>query len=198
MFGKKVYNLNMRKIFLFMMVSLDGYFEGPGHDLSWHHVDSKFNDFAIKQMQEADTILFGKRTYQLMESFWPSKAGLEGDPEVANLMNSTSKVVVSSSLKKVFQTEHWKHVRLINENVEKEIRKLKNAKGKDIIVLASSNLCVSLLKWGLLDEVRIMINPVVIGKGTPLFHGIKEKVGFKLMKSRNFKSGNILLTYHLV
>ncbi len=185
----------MRKIFLFMMVSLDGYFEGPDHDLSWHHVDEEFNDFAVVQMREADAILFGRRTYQLMESFWPSKAGLEDDPEVAKLMNETPKVVVSHGLKNVTETKNWKHVRLINDNVEDQIRNLKKEKGGNIILLASSNLCLSLLEWGLLDEVRIMINPVVIGKGTPFFDGLKEKVSFKLIKTQTFASGNILLSY---
>jgi dihydrofolate reductase len=180
-----------------MMVSLDGYFEGPGHDLSWHHVDAEFNDFAQAQMKEADTILFGRRTYQLMEGFWPSKAGLEGDPEVAHLMNETPKVVVSSSLKSVTETKIWKHVQLINENVRDEITKLKKEKGGDIILLASSNLCVSLLEWGLLDEIRIMINPVLIGEGTVLFQGLKGKVELMLVNERKFQSGNVLLTYNI-
>jgi len=185
----------MRKIFLFMMTSLDGYFERPEHDLSWHHVDEEFNDFAQAQMKEADTILFGRRTYQLMESFWPSKEGLEGDPEVAHLMNETPKIVVSRSLKEVKETKLWKHIRLINENVKDEITRLKKEKGGDIILLASSNLCVSLLEWGMLDEIRVMINPVIIGKGTPLFEGLNDKISFKLTKSRNFANGNVLLTY---
>lgn len=187
----------MRKIFLFMMVTLDGYFEGPKHDLSWHNVDAEFNDFAIAQMMEADTILFGKRTYQLMEEFWPSKAGLEGDPEVAHLMNSIPKVVVSKSLKEVKETEHWKHIQLIEDNVKEELQKLKEQEGKSIIILASSNLCVSLLEWGLLDEIRIMENPVAIGKGTTLFKGLKKRVKFKLIQERTFHSGNVLLTYHV-
>jgi dihydrofolate reductase len=180
-----------------MMVSLDGYFEGPDHDLSWHQVDEEFNDFAQAQMKEADTILFGRRTYQLMEGFWPSKAGLEDDPEVAQLMNETPKVVVSSSLKSVTETKIWKHVRLINENVRDKIIELKKETGGDIILLASSNLCVSLIEWGLLDEVRIMINPIVIGKGTSLFQGIKQKLSFELIKERKFGNGNILLTYYI-
>lgn len=181
-----------------MMVSLDGYFEAPGHDLSWHHVDEEFNDFAVNQMQEADTILFGRRTYQLMESFWPSKEGREGDPQVAKLMNETPKVVVSKSLQEVTETNIWKHVRLINANFKDQIKKLKKEKGGNIILLASSNLCVSLLKWGLLDEIRIMINPIVIGKGTPLFEGIDDKVTLKLTKTRVFKTGNVLLTYDVL
>lgn len=181
-----------------MMVSLDGYFEGPDHDLSWHQVDAEFNDFAQAQMQEADAILFGRKTYQLMESFWPTQAGLEGDPIVAKLMNEMPKVVVSKSLANVTETEHWKHVRLINKNVKEEIKNVKEQKGGDIILLASSNLCVSLLEWGLLDEVRIMINPIVIGKGTPLFQGIKKKVTMELIKESKFGNGNVLLTYRVV
>jgi len=178
-----------------MMTSVDGYFEGPDHDLSWHNVDAEFNDFAQAQMKEADAILFGRRTYQLMESYWPSKDGREDDPEVAHLMNETPKVVVSSSLKNVTETKIWKHVRLINENVEEQIRNLKQEKGGNIILLGSNNLCVSLLEWGLLDEIRIMIAPVVIGKGTPLFHGLQDKMNFHLDKTRIFASGNVLLYY---
>jgi dihydrofolate reductase len=185
----------MRKIFLFMMVTLDGYFEGPEHDLSWHVVGKEFNDFALKQMQEGDTILFGRRTYQLMEFYWPTLVGLEDDPEVAALMNETHKVVVSNSLQNVEETENWKHVQLINSDIQNNLIKLKEQKGGNILLLGSSNICVSLLEWGLLDEMRIMINPVVIGKGTPLFHGLKEKASFKLTSSRNFASGNILFYY---
>lgn len=180
------------------MVTLDGYFEGPGHDLSWHNVDAEFNDFAVPQMMEADTILFGKRTYQLMEKFWPSKAGLEGDPAVADLMNNTPKLVVSTSLKKIIRTEHWKNARLISDNVKQEIQTLKEQPGKDIIVLASNTLCVSLLEWGLLDEIRIMENPIAIGEGTTLFKGLKKRVKFNLIQERTFESGNVLLTYHVV
>lgn len=187
----------MPKMFVFMMVSLDGYMEGPGHDLSWHHVDEEFNIFAAQQMEKADTIVFGRSTYQLMESFWPSKAGLEGDPEVASLMNNTPKVVVSRTLEKVSETDIWKNITLVQENVSEKIQKLKKRGGKDIIVLGSNNLCVTLLKEGLLDEMRLMVNPVVIGSGTPLFQGIKEKVNFQLTSSRNFKNGNILLTYQV-
>src|SRR5947207_303159 len=103
-------------------------------------------------MKEADTILFGRRTYQLMESYWPSKDGLEDEPQVAQMMNETEKVVVSKSLQTATQTKIWKHVRLINDNVEDQIKSKKNEKGGDIILLGSSTLGVSLLEWGLLDE----------------------------------------------
>lgn len=184
-----------RKIFLFMMVSLDGYMEGPDHDLSWHTVDEEFNDFAVKQLEEAGTILFGRKTYQLMESYWPTKDGVEDDPAVAKLMNETEKIVISKSLKKVVETDTWKHIRLIKDNITEEIKKLKEQPGKSIVVLGSNNLCVTLLQEGLLDEVRIMLSPVVIGNGTQLFHGIQNKKSFHLISSRNFTNGNVLLTY---
>lgn len=182
-------------MFLFMMTSLDGFMEGPGNDLSWHHVDEEFNEFAVKQLDEAETILFGRKTYQLMESYWPSNDGVEDDPVVAGKMNGIQKVVVSHSLEKVEETNLWKNVRLVRENVVEEVRKLKEQPGKPIIVLGSNNLCVTLLKEGLLDEIRIMVNPVIIGKGTSLFAGIDIARTFGLLKTRIFHNGNVLLTY---
>lgn len=178
-----------------MMVSLDGYIEGSDHDLSWHHVDKEFGEFANDQLNEVDTIVFGRRTYELMESYWPASSGIEDDPETARLMNNTPKVVISRTLQKVKETENWKNVRLVSENVKEEIEKLKNQEGRDIIVLGSNNLCVSLLEWGLLDELRIMINPVMIGNGTSLFVGLKNKEELALSKTRIFKNGNVLLSY---
>lgn len=186
----------MGKIIVFMMVSLDGFIEGPQHDLSWHVVDNEFNDFAIRQLKEAHSILFGRRTYQLMESFWPNESVRLDDPEVATLMNTIPKVVVSNSLKTVDETQYWKHIRLINTDVKDHLLKLKKDTGGNLLVLGSNNLCVSLLDWGLLDEVRLMINPVVIGKGTGLFTGIENKIEMKRTDSHLFDSGNVLLTYH--
>ena len=176
-----------------MMESLDGYIEGENHDLSWHNVDEEFNTFAALQMREADTIVMGRKTYQLMENFWPSKEGLEGDPVVAKIMNNTLKIVFSKTLEKVIEREQWKNVTLVKNNIVEEIKKLKQKNGKDIIVLGSNNFCVTLLENKLLDEIRVMINPVVIGKGTPLFYGLKEKIKLSVEKTREFKNGNILL-----
>ncbi len=180
-----------------MMVSLDGYIEGESHDLSWHNVDEEFNTFAAEQMDEGDIILFGRRTYQLMEGFWPSKEGLEDDPIVAEKMNTTPKIVFSRTLKSVQETDIWKNVRLVKNNIAEEIQKLKEQPGKALFVLGSNNLCVTLLELGLLDELRIMVNPVVIGKGTPLFAGIKEEVHLNLLESRTFGNGNVLMHYQV-
>lgn len=178
-----------------MMISLDGYFEGPNHNLSWHNVDDEFVDFAIEQTSNVGTILFGRRTYELMRDFWPTKEARRTDPKTAELMNNTPKIVFSKTLEKVKETEHWKNVRLVNKNVEEEVKNLKQESGRDIAVYGSSNFCVSLLKMGLLSELRIMVNPVTIGEGTTLFEGMRGKLKLKLTNTRQFNSGNVLLTY---
>jgi dihydrofolate reductase len=188
----------MRKVVLFMMVSMDGYFEGPNHDLSWHNVDKEFNAFAANNMVESGVLVFGRRTYELMANFWPKYKPQAGDSDnavVTERMNNLPKIVFSKNLKAVSEGENWKNVTLKKGNIAEEIKKLKGQPGKAILVLGSSNLCVSLLEYGLLDELLIMVNPVVIGAGTPLFHGIKDKPRFKLLNTKTFKSGNILLHY---
>lgn len=174
-----------------MMITLDGYFEGPNHDITWHNAGGEeFSDFANNQLDEADTLIFGRRTYELMADFWPSEEAIEMEPGTATRMSSLKKVVFSHS---PLQTD-WQNVES-STDVVKKMRELKNAPGKDIAVLGSSNLCLTLLEEGLLDEIRIMVNPLVIGKGTPLFNGIDKLHRFTLTDSRVFKSGNILLTY---
>ncbi|MDE1871162.1 MAG: dihydrofolate reductase [Candidatus Micrarchaeota archaeon] len=188
----------MRKIYLFLNLSIDGYFEGPNHDLSWHKVDKEFNKFAITQLNEADLIIFGRRTYQLMESFWPKA---QDDPTiskedliVAKLMNNKPKIVISRTLKKVQEQKNWKNVKLMNKFDPKEIIKLKRQKGNGIWV-GGSDLAVSFIKSGLIDEFRFMIMPVAIGKGTPLFKKLGRRLNLKLVKTQRFKSGNMLLYY---
>lgn len=185
----------MRKAFLFMMVSLDGFFEGVDHDLSWHNIDGEFGEFVIEQTREVGVMLFGRRTYQMMESFWPTEYAREVDPIVAELMNTTPKVVFSKTLEKVVEGLHWKNVRLVRDSVVEEIKKLKGKPGKDLAVFGSNNLSVGLLEMGLLDEIRVMVNPVVIGDGTPLFKGIKDRFKLKLFKTKTFHNGNVLLCY---
>lgn len=184
----------MRKVFLFMMVTLDGFFEGPNQDISWHNVDEEFNDFAINQLDELNMILFGRVTYEGMASFWPTPFALENDPIVAEKMNTTPKIVVSRTLAKA----DWQNTRLVKENVAEEIAQLKQQPGKDIAIFGSSDLAVSLLQMGLLDELRIMVNPVVLGSGKSLFKGLHEQVKLKLLKTHQFKSGNVLLYYEPV
>lgn len=184
-----------RKIFLFMMVSVDGYFEGPNHDISWHSVDEEFNEFAQKQTKEVSLMMFGKRTYELMRDYWPTELALQDDPLIADLMNNTPKVVFSTTLGSVKETEHWKNVRLVSKDSIQEVKKLKEEGEGFIAIFGSNTLAVSLMEEGLIDEFRIIINPVVLGEGTPLFKGLKSKLNLKLLSIREFKNGNILLTY---
>jgi dihydrofolate reductase len=179
-------------------VSLNGFFEGSSHDISWHNVDEEFNKFAIEQLREIDTILFGRRTYQLFEDAWPKAAT---DPttsadnlEIANLINNMNKIVFSKTLPKVEEKENWKNVKLLRELNPEEIRRWKQQSGKNMSA-GGNNLCVSLAEAGLIDEFRIIINPPALGKGSPLFEGITTRLGFKLLAARTFKSGNILLSY---
>jgi len=181
----------MRKIFLFMMVSLDGYFEAPGHDLSWHNAANEvFVQFAHEQNNHLDTILFGHRTYDLMASYWPGAEG-EDDKETADWMSNARKVVVSHSP----FTPTWQHTEVISDNVAERIAKLKQEPGTDIALLGSNMLCVSLMEAGLVDEFRLMVNPIAIGNGTPLFAGISRPFKMKRLDSRTFNSGNVLNTY---
>lgn len=181
----------MKKMFLFMMISADGYFEGPKHQLDWHNVDSEFVDFALKQLDEVDTLVFGRRTYQLMYEFWPSETAKKADPLTAKAMNSLDKIVFSRTLKSV----DWQNTKLIKSNLKETIKELKSRPGKDIGVLGSSNLCLSLIEDQLLDEIRLMVNPIVLGQGTTLFDGLKKPLKLKLSSQRAFNSGNVLLTY---
>jgi dihydrofolate reductase len=181
----------MRKVFLFNMTTLDGFFEGPNQDISWHNVDEEFNDFAIEQLNEIGTLLFGRVTYQGMASYWPTELAIRDDPAVAGLMNSLPKIVFSKTLDKA----EWNNSRLIKENAVDEVLKLKQQPGKDIAIFGSSDLAVTLAQNGVIDEYRIIVNPVFLGNGTSLLKGIKEKLNLKLLNARIFKSGNVLLYY---
>jgi dihydrofolate reductase len=189
--GRKNWKNKMRKIIFFMLTSLDGYFEGPEGDINWHNVDEEFNEFAIEQLNTVGTLLFGRVTYELMASYWPTPAATTDDPNVAGKMNSLPKIVFSRTLDKV----EWNNTRLVKNNFVEEISKLKQQPGKDLIIFGSSDLAVSFIPHGLIDEFRIMINPVILGGGKTLFKGLLHKLDLKLIKTKIFKSGNVLLYY---
>ena len=186
------------KLFTFMTISLDGFFEGRDHDISWHNVDDEAHKFAIMQLRETDTILFGRRTYELFEDFWPKAADdlkISVDYlEIARLINNMNKVVFSKTLTKVEEKENWRNVKLIRDVNPEEIKRWKQESGKDLDI-GGSNLAVSFAQLGLIDEIRIMVDPIVLGEGTRLFEGIKDKLNLSLLKTRTFKSGNVLLYY---
>jgi dihydrofolate reductase len=181
----------MRKLFVFDLVSLDGFFEGLKRDISWHNVDAEFNDYAIAMLNSSGTLLFGRVTYELMAGFWPTPEAIKNDPIVADKMNALPKVVFSRTLNKA----GWNNTRLVRDNMEDEIRKMKMLPGKDMALLGSGAIMSELAQLGLIDEYRIMVNPLVLGAGTPLFKGIKDRVDLTLLETRSFRNGNVALRY---
>jgi dihydrofolate reductase len=181
----------MGKLYTFDMVSLDGYFSRPNGEIDWHNVGTKeFDDFAIKQLKATEMLLFGRVTYELMASYWPTETAIKNDTAVARLMNSLPKIVVAPKLQPA-----WENSKLINKNVGAEVKKLKQQATKDIAIFGSSILSVSLLQLGLIDEIRIAVNPVILGVGRSLFAGLDKTIRLELQKTKVFKSGNVLLTY---
>ncbi len=183
---------------MFMMLSLDGYFEGPNHDISWHRVDEEFDKFAIEMLKGADIQVFGRRMYQTMESFWPNA---EHDPNtapddliVAHYMNTTPKIVFSRTLAEVKETDTWKNVTLMHEFDASAMRKLKEPPGNGIWV-GGPELASNFIKAGLIDEFWFMMNPVMIGKGTPISKWLDKELSLQLTQVRTFKNGNVLLYY---
>jgi len=175
------------------MVSVDGYFEGEGHDISWHNANNEeFEDFVHEQNPTIGTILFGRKTYDMMAAFWPTEQGRTADKPTADIMTATPKIVASHT---PFKPE-WANTTVVSENVMDEVKKLKEESGKDIAILGSNNFCVSLMEEGLVDEFRIMVNPIALGKGSALFTGLSKPTNLTLASTRAFKSGNILNTYH--
>ena len=181
----------MRKILVFTNTSLDGYFEGPEHDLSAFNHD--FEAFPGEPGQEVDALVFGRKTYEMMK-FWSTPQAAEMMPEVARFMNDTPKYVASHT---PFEAG-WKNVTVLSEDARAELRKLKGASGKNIMIFGSNELVVSLLQAGLIDELQIVVNPVALSQGTTLFKGLPGKMDFTLAGTRTFKSGAVMLRFEPV
>jgi dihydrofolate reductase len=190
--------LKMRKLIFQMMVSVDGHFEGPGKELDWHQVDEEFNVYANDLLGKADLLVFGRMTFELMAAYWPGASAIENDPIIAGKMNELPKIVFSRTLKKTGPASPervWKNSRLMEGGLEEEIMKLKGIPGKDMVIFGSSCLALNLMKSGLIDEYRIIVNPIALGKGKSVFAGLDQRIHLKLRSVRQFKSGNVLLHY---
>jgi dihydrofolate reductase len=179
----------MRKLIMWNLVSLDGFFEGAkSWDLGWH--DSVWGEelerLSIDQLNSADALLFGRATYEGMASYWPSAKG-----EVADLMNQIRKVVFSRTLEKA----SWNNTRLVHGDAEEEVAKLKKQPGKDLLIFGSANLSTTLIRHRLIDEYRLCLAPIVLGRGTPLFKASSETMKLKLLETRPLKSGGVILRY---
>lgn len=130
----------------------------------------------------------------MMASYWPTSNAIKNDPIVAERMNNADKIVFSRTLKKV----EWNNTRLVKHNIEEEIRKMKQMPGKDMTLLGSGSILTQFAEQGLIDEYQIMVDPFVLGDGTPIFKGIKHTLNLKLTRTRTFKSGAVLLCYQPV
>jgi dihydrofolate reductase len=182
----------MRKLLSFMVVTLDGYYEGPNGEFDWPNVDAEFNEFSISQLNDIETLLFGRVTYEGMASYWPTPAALEFDPVIAERMNNIHKVVFSKSLTEAT----WQNSTLTREDIGTAVPKLKEESGGGALaIFGSPTLTVSLLEAGLVDELRVMVMPILLGAGKSLFTGLRDRVHVKLGPTIVFSSGNVLLTY---
>ena len=177
------------------MVTLDGFFEGPNKELDWHIVDEEVKEYAKDLLNNVDTLLFGRVTYQLMADYWPAAATnpstSKSDLEIADKMNNLPKIVFSKTLQEV----KWNNSRLVKENIVEEISKMKQQPGKDMVIFGSGSIVSTFMQFGLIDEYRIILNPVVLGNGKPLFKGINGKQNLQLLKTRVFGSGVVILYY---
>jgi dihydrofolate reductase len=171
------------------LVTLDGYFEGPNSwDLDWHDYawGEELEQFSVEQLTSADTLLFGRVTYQGMAAYWQSATG-----GVADLMNAIPKVVFSRTLRNA----DWSNSRLVRENAEEEVARLKQESGKDMLVFGSANLCSTLTRHSLIDEYRLGVAPVVLGGGAPLFKPGPDRLKMTLLDAKALTSGCVILRY---
>jgi dihydrofolate reductase len=185
----------MRKIITWVATTLDGYMEGPDGegDLGWlvPYVAESIPDNSRLLGEEIDTILLGRITYQGFSQYWPFEKN-----DFADLMNTPPKLVFSSpgALEKV-SWGTYDNATVVDHDVEETLRELKAKDGKDLVILASGGLVSSLLGTGLIDELRIVVCPVVLGAGKTYFRDIKEQVGLELVGVKTFPAGSALLTY---
>ncbi|MBI5353012.1 MAG: dihydrofolate reductase [Chloroflexi bacterium] len=184
----------MARVIVFNSVSLDGYFTDMNADMSFAHnayPDAGWDAFVSSNARGGGVLLFGRITYELMTKFWPTPAALESMPVVAERMNNLPKVVFSKTMDKA----SWNNTKLIKNNMEDEIQRMKKEAGEDMVILGSGSIVSQLTRRGLIDEYQIVSIPVILGKGRTMFEGITEKIPLKLIKTQAFENGNVLLCY---
>lgn len=185
----------MRRLSVFNQVSLDGYIADAHGDMSWaHKEDPEWNAFAAENAGGNGVLLFGRVTYDLMASYWPTPAALKTAPEVAAGMNRMQKVVFSRKMKKAA----WQNTTLVKKDIAAVVRKMKSERGPGLVILGSGSIVAQLTEAGLIDEYQMVVNPVVLGAGKTMFDGVKKKVTLRLTRSRPFTNGNVVLWYDRV
>ena len=185
----------MRKIKFSIPMTLDGYIEGSLHELDWVIADDELHDFYTDLLNSADLIIYGRVTYQLMQSYWPKAAS---DPNTstamlrfANALNPMRKIVLS----KTMQDAGW-NTQIMRSLVPSEIEQLKAESGPDILLGGGALLAQQFMRYGLIDEYQLVVMPVAIGRGKALFKDVNNLPRMSLQSSRELKSGAVVLYYH--
>jgi dihydrofolate reductase len=184
----------MKKLVVFNTVTVDGYFASENGDISWAHRDdndAEWSTFVAENAKGGGLLLFGRITYQMMASYWPTPHALETMPALAERMNNLPKVVFSRTLEQAT----WSHTRLLQGDLVAEVRRLKEEGNEDITILGSGSIVSQLTQAGLIDEYQIALTPVVLGKGRTMFEGVTKLVNLKRTSTRSFKNGSVVLSY---
>ncbi|MGA4880844.1 dihydrofolate reductase family protein [Streptomyces lydicamycinicus] len=184
----------MRKIIVWLSVSLDGFIEGPDRELDWHLVDDELHRYVNDQLRQMGAFLSGRITHELMAGFWPTA---DADPaitgpmaEFAGIWRDMPKIVFSRTLEQA----GGYHTTLMREVVPEEIMALKAQPGGDM-TLGGADLAASFREHDLIDEYRLYVHPVILGRGTPLFRASDTRTGLELAGTRTFGNGVVLLHY---
>ena len=181
----------MRKLTVFNFLTLNGFYKGPHDDISWHVHGSEEAEFAAEGAKSESMLLFGRKTYEMMAGYWPTPEASKNAPAVAEGMNKSEKIVFSKTLKKV----EWHNSRLMTGNIVEEIKKMKQTPGHDMTILGSGSIISQFAEVGLIDLYQFMVDPVVLGEGTSIFDGVSQTLNLKLVSTKSFKSGVVLLAY---
>ncbi len=185
----------MRKVISFMHISLDGFVAGPNGEMNWIKVDQELFDFVGKRISAGDTALYGRVTYQMMESYWPTAGDKPGaskhDIEHSRWYSNVHKVVLSKTLK----GSELPNTTIISDNLSEKINEIKQQPGEDILLFGSPTATHALMQQNLIDGYWLFVNPIILGQGIPLFTDIKDKIKLKLLTTRQFTSGVTELNY---
>jgi dihydrofolate reductase len=185
----------MPRLLVFNSVTLDGYFTGENGDLSWAHTrdsqDEEWKAFVSENAKGGGVLLFGRVTYDMMASYWPTPDALRDNPVVAERMNALPKIVFSRSLTEA----RWNNTKLAKGEPATEIRRLKQAPGADLVLMGSGTIVSQLAQEGLVDEYQFVVVPVALGKGRTMFEGVQQRLAMRPTQSRTFRNGRVLLCY---
>ena len=192
----------MRKIISFMHISLDGFVAGPNGEMDWIKVDEEIFDHVGKRISEGDTALYGRVTYEMMEGYWPTAgdkpAATRHDIEHSKWYSKVHKVVLSKTMKDeglpAGQTG-LTNTKIISDNLSNGINEIKQQGTKDILLFGSPTATHSLIQLNLIDGYWLFVNPIVLGRGIPLFADIKNRIKLKLLTTRQFTCGVTELNY---